>query len=120
MHSHDHTTHHTDAAEADGAHAHEHALSRIDAARIAMVAVGALVVWLWPWQPWPRVSVVGILALVIGGWPIFREALENIAARRMTMELSMTIAIAAAAGLGQYLTALIITLFVLVAEVLEG
>lgn len=120
MHSHDDTIHHADAAEAGGMHAHEHALTRADAARIAMVAVGALVVWLWPWQPWPRISVVGVLALVIGGWPIFREALENIAARRMTMELSMTIAIAAAAGLGQYLTALIITLFVLIAEVLEG
>ncbi|MGH7087321.1 MAG: heavy metal translocating P-type ATPase, partial [Stellaceae bacterium] len=38
----------------------------------------------------------------------------------MTMELSMTIAIAAAAAIGQFFTALVITLFVLVAEVLEG
>jgi Cd2+/Zn2+-exporting ATPase/Cu+-exporting ATPase len=38
----------------------------------------------------------------------------------MTMELSMTIAIVAAAAIGQFFTALIITLFVLVAEVLEG
>jgi P-type E1-E2 ATPase len=38
----------------------------------------------------------------------------------MTMELSMTIAFVAAAGIGQFFTALIITLFVLVAEVLEG
>jgi hypothetical protein len=38
----------------------------------------------------------------------------------MTMELSMTIAIVAAAAIGEFFTALIITLFVLVAEVLEG
>ena len=36
------------------------------------------------------------------------------------MELSMSIAIIAAAGISQFFTALIITLFVLVAEVLEG
>ena len=42
------------------------------------------------------------------------------AVRRMTMELSMSIAIVAAAGISQFFTALIITLFVLVAEVLEG
>src|SRR5438876_1082353 len=38
----------------------------------------------------------------------------------MTMELSMTIAIVAAAAIGELFTALVITLFVLAAEVLEG
>jgi len=40
--------------------------------------------------------------------------------RRMTMELSMTIALLAALVIGEVFTALLITLFVLVAEVLEG
>jgi len=65
------------------------------------------------------VSVIGVLGVLIGGWPIFKEAAENIAARRMTMELSMSIALVAAVCISQYLTALIITLFVLLAEVLE-
>jgi Cd2+/Zn2+-exporting ATPase/Cu+-exporting ATPase len=64
--------------------------------------------------------VVGVVGLAIGGWPIFKEAFENLLARRMTMELSMSIAIVAAAAISQFFTALIITLFVLVAEVLEG
>src|ERR671925_258030 len=38
----------------------------------------------------------------------------------MTMELSMTIALAAALAIGEFFTALVIVLFVLVAEVLEG
>jgi heavy metal translocating P-type ATPase len=38
---------------------------------------------------------------------------------RMTMELSMTIAILAALGIGEFFTALVIVLFVLVAEILE-
>jgi Cd2+/Zn2+-exporting ATPase/Cu+-exporting ATPase len=36
------------------------------------------------------------------------------------MELSMSIAIVAAAAIGEFFTALVITLFMLVAEVLEG
>src|SRR5262249_40628555 len=40
--------------------------------------------------------------------------------RRMTMELSMTIAIGAALAIGEFFTALVIVLFVLIAEVLEG
>jgi Cd2+/Zn2+-exporting ATPase/Cu+-exporting ATPase len=64
--------------------------------------------------------LIGVLGVLIGGWPIFKEAAENAAARRMTMELSMSIAIVAAACISQYFTALIITLFVLTAEVLEG
>jgi cation transport ATPase len=51
---------------------------------------------------------------------IFREVFENIPERRMTMELSMTIALIAAACIGEFFTALIITTFVLVAEISEG
>ncbi len=76
--------------------------------------------WFRVWEPLPRVSLIGVMGVLIGGWPIFKEAAENAAARRMTMELSMSIAIIAAAGISQFFTALIITLFVLVAEVLEG
>ncbi len=101
-------------------HEHEHGFSWIEAARIAVVALAAAAVWFRLWEPVPSVSVIGVLGLAIGGWPIYREAFENLLARRMTMELSMSIAIIAAAAIAQFFTALIITLFVLVAEVLEG
>lgn len=121
MSHHEHIAHvNDDTTEAAHAHEHEHAIGWIDATRILIVAIAAVVVWFWPLQPVPRVSVVGLIALIVGGWPIFHEAIANIVARRMTMELSMTIAIVAAAGIGQYFTALVITLFVLAAEVLEG
>jgi Cu+-exporting ATPase len=96
-----------------------HILSRFEAARIIVVTMSAASVWFHAWEPLPRVSLIGVLGVLIGGWPIFKEATENAAARRMTMELSMSIAILAAACISQYFTALIITLFVLVAEVLE-
>jgi heavy metal translocating P-type ATPase len=107
--------HHAQEREDD----HEHAFEWLEAARIGIVALASATVW-FRWEPYSGVSVIGILSLAIGGWSIFKEAYENIIERRMTMELSMTIAIVAAAAIGEFFTALVIILFVLVAEVLEG
>jgi Cd2+/Zn2+-exporting ATPase/Cu+-exporting ATPase len=97
-----------------------HAFGWPEALRIALIAVAAIAVRLRLWEPVATLDAVGIVGVVIGGWPIFREAAGNLAARRMTMELSMSIAILAAAAIGEFFTALIITLFVLIAEVLEN
>ena len=94
-------------------------LSLVEFARIIVVALAAAAVWFKVWEPLPRLSLIGVLGVLIGGWPIFKEAAENAAARRMTMELSMSIAIIAATTISQFFTALIIILFVLIAEVLE-
>lgn len=101
-------------------HEHDHGFEWPEAVRIAIVALIAAGVWFRIWEPLSTLSVLGVVGLLVGGWPIFREAVENIFARRMTMELSMSIAIIAAAAIGEFFTALVITLFVLVAEVLEG
>jgi heavy metal translocating P-type ATPase len=98
----------------------EYAFEWPTAVRIGIVAIAAAAAWFRVWEPYPAFSVIGALGLAIGGWPIFKEAFDNVVERRMTMELSMTIAISAAAAIGEFFTALIITLFVLVAEVLEG
>ncbi|MGH8294943.1 MAG: heavy metal translocating P-type ATPase [Steroidobacteraceae bacterium] len=110
------------ALEGDGDDQANHgkALEWPDVVRIAAVALAGLAVWFRVWEPLPTISVIGVAGLAIGGWPIFKEAFGNLFARRMTMELSMSIAILAAAGISQFFTALVITLFVLVAEVLEG
>jgi heavy metal translocating P-type ATPase len=89
-------------------------------ARIAFTALAAAAVWLRAWEPWPRASVIGLAGIAVGGYPIFKEAWENLRQRRMTMELSMTLALAAALLVGETFTALVIAVFVLVAEVLEG
>lgn len=88
--------------------------------RIAFVVLAAAAVWFRIWEPFPRISVIGIAATLIGGYPIFKEAFENIVERKMTMELSMTIALLSALAIGEFFTALVITSFVLAAEVLEG
>ena len=105
----------------DSEHAdHEHGFEWIELARIGFVALAAAAVWFRLWEPFPRVSIIGIAATLIGGYPIFKEAWENIVERKMTMELSMTIALLAALAIGEFFTALVITAFVLAAEVLEG
>lgn len=65
-------------------------------------------------------SWYGIVGLVFGGWPLFQEAWESLLRRRMSMELSMCIAVVAAAYTGYFSAALAITFFVLVAETIEG
>jgi Cu+-exporting ATPase len=104
----------------DDEHDHDHGESRRDWARVAFVAVILLLVWL---QAVPRIREIDLLALIgllIGGYPIFKEAISDLLERRMTMELSMTIALVAASAIGEFVTALLITVFVLIAEILEG
>src|SRR6201987_5764034 len=99
---------------------HGHEVEWAELARIAFVALAAVAVWFRMWEPFPHISVIGIAATLIGGYPIFKEAFENIVERKMTMELSMTIALLSALVIGEFFTALVITGFVLAAEVLEG
>ena len=94
-------------------------ISRTDLARIALVALAVVFCWLNIWRPYPPLDLVGLLAVVAGGYPIYREAVVDILSRRMTMELSMTIALASALVIGEVFTALVIVFFVLIAEALE-
>src|SRR4051794_36615345 len=117
---HEHDRDHDEDGQDHDHHDHDHAFEWPELLRIVLIGVSAAVVWLRLWEPFAAVSVMGIVGLAIGGWPIFKEAAENLVARRMTMELSMSIAIIAAAAISEFFTALVITLFVLIAEVLEG
>src|SRR6266446_6722918 len=94
-------------------------IARTDFVRIGLVGLAVVFCWLRIWEPFPRLDIVGLAAVLAGGYPIYREALADIFSRRMTMELSMTIALAAALAIGEVFTALVIVFFVLIAEALE-
>lgn len=96
-----------------------HEVETLEVVRVAVVAISAALVWFGLTSSVGGINVVGALGLLFGAWPILREALENIRERRMTMELSMSIAILAAAAISEFFTALVVTFFVLVAEELE-
>jgi heavy metal translocating P-type ATPase len=97
-------------------HEHSHAIESVDLARIAFVTACAV----WVGLRFPYLRIIGGAGIAIGVYPIAREALEDILEKKMTMELSMTVALAAALAIGELFTALVITAFVLGAEVLEG
>ena len=107
-----------------GAHTGERILDRIewaDVVRIAVVGVAALGAWIagTTGAPGWAVGAVGAVVLAVGCWPLLVEAAGDLRERRMSMELSMLLAIVAAAVIGEWVTALAVTVFALCAEVLE-
>src|SRR6202162_694436 len=101
-------------------HDHGHTLNWREINRVLFVAAAAGAIWFLRGTSNPYITAISVACTFVGGFPIFHEAYENITQRRMTMELSMAIAIVAALAIREIFTALIITLFVLVAEILEG
>jgi heavy metal translocating P-type ATPase len=84
---------------------------------MGMIVIASLTGW---WRPFMNRDWLAFAGTVIGGFPIYKEAWENLLKRRMTMELSMTIALLSALAIGQFFTAIVIAFFVLFAELLEG
>lgn len=106
----DHSTHHEE----------NHVLTWTEGLRISFVFVILVLSWLPIWRPFFQFNYIGFIAALIGGYPIFKEAFTALLERKMTMELSMTIALISALAIGEIFTALIIVFFVLIAELLEG
>ena len=107
-----------------GARTGERILERIewaDVVRIAVVGVAALGAWIagTTGAPGWAVGAVGAVVLAVGCWPLLVEAAGDLRGRRMSMALSMLLAIVAAAAIGEWVTALAVTVFALCAEVLE-
>ena len=110
----------SDRSAPEDDHDHAHPLSWPQISRVLFVAASAGAALLARSGSSPYIPAIGVMCTLVGGFPILHDAYKNIAQRRMTMELSMTIAIVAALVIREIFTALVITLFVLVAEILEG
>ena len=101
-------------------HDHDHAAGTAESVRLgimALIVLASLTGW---WRAFMDRDWLAFTGTVVGGFPIYHEAWQNLLKRRMTMELSMTIALVAALAIGQFFTALVIAFFVLFAELLEG
>src|SRR6266705_974139 len=110
-----HFDHHDEQVDAE-----EHKAGLAEYVRLVLMAaviVASLIGW---WKHFMNRDWLAFVATLIGGYPIFEEAWENLRKRRMTMELSMTLALIAALCIGQFLTALVIAFFVIFAELVEG
>jgi heavy metal translocating P-type ATPase len=101
-------------------HDHDHQTGTAEYVRLGLmgiIVVASLTGW---WRHFMDRDWLAFAGTVIGGFPIYKEAWENLLKRRMTMELSMTIALLSALAIGQFFTAIVIAFFVLFAELLEG
>jgi len=54
-----------------------HGVEWTELVRISFVALAAAAVWFRLWEPFTHFSVIGIVATLIGGYPIFKEAFEK-------------------------------------------
>ena len=71
-------------------------VSRAELLRVILVGVAATMDWAGIMPRFGGTAVLTVAVVAAGGYPVFREAVENLLSRRMTMELSMTLALAAA------------------------
>ncbi|HTQ53538.1 MAG TPA: hypothetical protein VMI94_03695, partial [Bryobacteraceae bacterium] len=107
---HEHDREHGD----DRTEHHDHDEGWLEWARVAFVAAVLVLVWAQVIPPVHGIDILALAGVLIGGYPIFKEAITDLLDRHMTMELSMTIALVAASVIGEFFTALLITVFVLV------
>ena len=122
QHPYDHGHHpdHDHHDDHEHGHDHDHAAGSTEYVRLglmALIVIASLTGW---WRAFMDRDWLAFAGTIIGGFPIYKEAWENLLKRRMTMELSMTIALVAALAIGQFFTAMVIAFFVLFAELLEG
>ncbi len=87
--------------------------------RLGFMALALPLSWFGIWKFFLPFDFIALTATIVGGFPMFEEAFVAASRRRMTMELSMSIAVIATLLVGQFFTALVISLFVLFAELLE-
>ncbi|MGB6593525.1 MAG: hypothetical protein WBE68_18645, partial [Candidatus Nitrosopolaris sp.] len=94
---------------------------KLEIVRLAgMAVVILLIAWVRLLQPTWLGNIVVVIAVLVGGYPIFKESLVALRKGRVYMELSMVIAIIASLALYQYLPAIVITFFALLSEFVEG
>ncbi|MCJ7609395.1 cation-translocating P-type ATPase [Candidatus Bathyarchaeota archaeon] len=94
---------------------------KVDVARMACVAVSAVLssIGFWLHLVPASIDIGSIVAILIGGYPIFKEAYFNLRSRSITVEVAMSIGIAASAIIGEHTAALVIVLFTLFSEYIE-
>ncbi len=63
---------------------------------------------------------LALTAVLLGGYPIFKSALLGLRARSVNVDLLMTIGIVAALSIGEFVSAALLVLFILIAHFLES
>ncbi|HYB05057.1 MAG TPA: cation-translocating P-type ATPase, partial [Nitrososphaerales archaeon] len=94
--------------------------SRIALIRLCLMAVIAAVSLFGLGKQILWIDVVAVGAILLGGYPVFRETFESLRHGHINMEVSMAVAIFASLFLGQFSVSVVITFFVLLSEYIEN
>ncbi len=88
--------------------------------RLVLMASAAVISDSGIWRSFVPFDLIAVIATLVGGYPIYKETFLSLRQKRVNMEVSMTVAIAASLLLGQFTPAVIIAFFVVLAEFVEG
>ncbi len=66
------------------------------------------------------IDIFSIVAVITGGYPLIRHAYKDLKARAITAEVFMALGITAATAIGEFRSAAIIALFMLIAEFIDS
>ncbi|MHB1867889.1 MAG: heavy metal translocating P-type ATPase [Nitrososphaerales archaeon] len=97
----------------------EHENNRSDIIRLCVMVVAAAVSLTGLGKGFTPVDIVAIAAILLGGYPVFKETFESLGRGQINMEVSMAIAIFASLLLRQFAVSVVITFFVLLSEYIE-
>jgi len=78
---------------------------------VGLFGLGKHVLW---------IDILAVGAVLLGGYPVFRETFDSLRQGHVNMEVSMTVAIFASLFLGQFSVSVLITFFVLLSEYIEN
>ena len=87
--------------------------------RLVLMGAAALFTFTGLGNAYIPYDFVAIIATLLGGIPVYEETIRSLRHKRITMEVTMTIAIVASLVIQAFTAAVIITFFVLLAESIE-
>jgi len=87
--------------------------------RLALMGTAALFTFTGLGNAYIPYDFVAIIATLLGGIPVYEETIRSLRHKRITMEVTMTIAIVASLIIRAFTAAVIIAFFVLLAEYIE-
>jgi len=88
---------------------------------IRLGIVGLLIVlsWMKIWHPYVEFDVTAIFAVIVGGYPLFKDAYNCLKGGKLGAEGFMSLGVIAAFAIGEFLSAAVIAFFMLIADFLE-
>src|SRR5713226_7233537 len=90
--------------------------SRLDVARLLLVAAAATLGYFGFSSRIASFDILSVLAVVFGGYPVWREAAESLKSRSINTELGMGIGALAAFAIQQFAVSAVIIFFTLLSE----